>query len=550
MFNSFIVYQGTELTSTALKSILQKNYPKSKVRSKTDDLNHVSFVKIAEKADESLILDRANGILCAMDVKLNYSKGLNCSDFPVYKTLVYCYRTSDFQQLKQICYGKDICAVLWDAKTNSFLAINNGEKTELYYGYFGNNHEIMFSNDAVLVNHFCNTVHQIPANCYWENGNVYLINQKSKELEDKKESTSFVPFNQDGEILKSHLKEGSIIPSIEVDEDLKGEILEQQKNALAEETSSIPSTEIDRDLMRKNLEQQKDALKEEQLNRKIKSIGEESSKPTVNIIKLNNKEIGKTKSGFYHEKFEQILSQVALDEPIMLVGPAGSGKNVAISQVAEALSLHMYYTNNASNEFKLTGFIDAGGNYQDTEFYKAFKNGGVFFLDEIDNSDPSSLIVINSALANGYMAFPHETIDRHKDFRMIAAANTWGKGADLQYVGRNILDAATLDRFDTIFFDYDEKLERALFPDKAVLEFMWAFRRAVQGSRIPHIVSTRTIGKVYKKEINHLPIENILTSNVIKELNQDDINMILGNMSNINPRNKFYIGLKRVRVNR
>ena len=130
MFNSFIVYQGTELTSTALKSILQKNYPKSKVRSKTDDLNHVSFVKITKKADESLILDRANGILCAMDVKLNYSKGLNCSDFPVYKSLVYCYRTSDFQQLKQICYGKDICAVLWDAKTNSFLAINNGEKTE------------------------------------------------------------------------------------------------------------------------------------------------------------------------------------------------------------------------------------------------------------------------------------------------------------------------------------------------------------------------------------------------------------------------------------
>ena len=90
------------------------------------------------------------------------------------------------------------------------------------------------------------------------------------------------------------------------------------------------------------------------------------------------------------------------------------------------------------------------------------KNGGIFFLDEIDNSDPSALIVINSALANGYMAFPHETIDRHKDFRIIAAANTWGKGADLQYVGRNALDGATLDRFDNIFFDYDTKLERAL----------------------------------------------------------------------------------------
>ena len=47
----------------------------------------------------------------------------------------------------------------------------------------------------------------------------------------------------------------------------------------------------------------------------------------------------------------------------------------------------------ASNEFKLTGFIDAGGTYRDTEFYKAFKNGGLFFLDEIDNSDPYSFLL-------------------------------------------------------------------------------------------------------------------------------------------------------------
>ena len=210
----------------------------------------------------------------------------------------------------------------------------------------------------------------------------------------------------------------------------------------------------------------------------------------------------------------------------------------------------MYYTNNASNEFKLTGFIDAGGNYRDTEFYKAFKNGGLFFLDEIDNSDPSALIVINSALANGYMAFPHETIDRHPNFRIVAAANTWGKGSDLQYVGRQALDGATLDRFDNIFFDYDRKLESLLYPKDDVLEFMWAFRDSVFSSNIPHIVSTRGIGKVYKKDINNLPVEDILTSNVVKNLNQDDINMIIGNMKNVSSSNKYFDGIKKLRLNR
>ena len=232
----------------------------------------------------------------------------------------------------------------------------------------------------------------------------------------------------------------------------------------------------------------------------------------------------------------------------MLIGPAGSGKNHSISQITNALSLHMYYTNNASNEFKLTGFIDAGGNYRDTEFYKAFKNGGIFFLDEIDNSDPSALIVINSALANGYMAFPHEMVERHPNFRMIAAANTWGKGSDLQYVGRNALDGATLDRFDNIFFDYDRKLEKALYPSKQVLDFMWSFRDAVESAKMFHIVSTRGIGKVYKKEINGIPIETILRVNVIRNLNQDDLNIILGNMQNIDSNNKYYETIKTLKL--
>ena len=275
------------------------------------------------------------------------------------------------------------------------------------------------------------------------------------------------------------------------------------------------------------------------------------SLPIVNIIKINQTEIGRTKGEFFHEKFEEVLNLVHLDEPVMLVGPAGSGKNHVVFQIAQALGKKMYYTNNASNEFKLTGFIDAGGNYQETQFYKAFKNGGLFMLDEIDNSDSSALIVINSALANGYMAFPHATINKHPDFRIIAAANTWGKGSDLQYVGRNILDGATLDRFDNIFFDYDQKLEKALYPSQAILEFMWTLRIAVEEIKMLHIVSTRGIGKMYKKEVNHIPIETILRSNVVKNLKQDDVNLLIGCMASyINLDNPYYQALKELDIGR
>ncbi|MCH7728630.1 MAG: hypothetical protein IH991_19420, partial [Planctomycetes bacterium] len=72
------------------------------------------------------------------------------------------------------------------------------------------------------------------------------------------------------------------------------------------------------------------------------------------------------------------------------------------------------------------------------------------------------LVVVNAALANGHLRLPDgTTVDRHADFVCAAAANTFGTGADRQYVGRNQLDAATLDRFAAcrLAFDYDVDLE-------------------------------------------------------------------------------------------
>jgi MoxR-like ATPase len=50
----------------------------------------------------------------------------------------------------------------------------------------------------------------------------------------------------------------------------------------------------------------------------------------------------------------------------------------------------------------------------------------------------------------------------HEDFRMVATANTFGNGASRQYVGRNQLDAATLDRFTVITWDIDNRIEEAI----------------------------------------------------------------------------------------
>ena len=318
------------------------------------------------------------------------------------------------------------------------------------------------------------------------------------------------------------------------------------EDAVRDRLSQVVSDEVGR----VSLEQRVAEEFEARCRALMESYLERYAVPQEKVVQLGSQEIARTDCAYYHAAFEQVLAQVQLDEPVMLVGPAGSGKNYTVSQIAEGLGLRMYYTNNASNEFKLTGFIDAGGTYRDTEFYRAFKNGGIFFLDEIDNSDPAALIVINSALANGYMAFPHETIERHPDFRCIAAANTWGKGSNLLYVGRNVLDGATLDRFDMVFFDYDRRLEQALYPSDDLLAFMWAFRDSVDACRIPHIVSTRAIGKCYRKECAGIDCEVILRTNVVRSLSQDDLNVVIGAMRGVDERNPYYATLLTLRIDK
>jgi cobaltochelatase CobS len=94
-----------------------------------------------------------------------------------------------------------------------------------------------------------------------------------------------------------------------------------------------------------------------------------------------------------------------------------------------------------------------------------YENGGVFLLDEIDAADANAMVAINAALANRVMANPNGKVHvRHDKCFILAAANTWGRGGDHQYVGRNQLDAATLDRFvlSTIGVEYDLELEVTL----------------------------------------------------------------------------------------
>lgn len=232
-------------------------------------------------------------------------------------------------------------------------------------------------------------------------------------------------------------------------------------------------------------------------------------------------EIGEVK----HSQYDTIKTCIENNIPVYLVGEAGTGKNYTLESIAWDLEFDFYFTNSVQQEYKLTGFIDAGGKYHETEFYKAFTEGGIFFLDEMDASIPEVLVLLNAAIANGYFEFPNGRKEAHKDFRVVAAGNTVGSGADELYTGRLVLDQATLDRFVIIEFDYDRNIEMYLAEGNGELvDFVEELRKQSKDNGIRATFSYRCIMQVTKLEKAGLNLKTILKIAVFKGMTKDTVN--------------------------
>ena len=166
-------------------------------------------------------------------------------------------------------------------------------------------------------------------------------------------------------------------------------------------------------------------------------------------------------------------------------------------------------------------------------------------LDEMDASTPEVLVILNAAIANGYFDFPTGRVEAHENFRLIAAGNTFGTGADIEYTGRYQLDAASLDRFAVIQIDYSKAVEESIAGgNKNLLEFIWSFRKAVEKAQIKFIVSYRAITYLHKLE-DVLEAGEALKICLLRGLDSDDMKIICKNM-HLSDANAYGAAFKRM----
>jgi energy-coupling factor transporter ATP-binding protein EcfA2 len=194
---------------------------------------------------------------------------------------------------------------------------------------------------------------------------------------------------------------------------------------------------------------------------------------TVRVEIVNADKVTKTEG--QHYLFPLVVKLISAGVPVMLCGPAGSGKTTLAHNVARVLEKQFEFNSYGPgmSEAKLLGYKDAGGSYHSTALIRMAKAGGVYLADELDRADGAIVTTLNSLLANGQISTPEGCFEKHSEFVFIAGTNTAGTGANDLYTAAQEQDAALLDRLFFLSMPYDEALEEracglSLTPQKEI----------------------------------------------------------------------------------
>lgn len=164
---------------------------------------------------------------------------------------------------------------------------------------------------------------------------------------------------------------------------------------------------------------------------------------------------------------------------ITMVGPTGNGKTTVAEAVLEVLGyayevLDMTEFVEPADLIGSTTYVLKDGQgeetWRDGIVTRCFREGKALLINEFDTANPRAAMCLQSVFQSPglnkkgrYVTTPDGRVYPKDDCPIILTMNTFGSGASRMYVGRNALDAATLDRMSyikTVYENEQDILER------------------------------------------------------------------------------------------
>ncbi|MDE5586814.1 MAG: AAA family ATPase, partial [Bacilli bacterium] len=262
---------------------------------------------------------------------------------------------------------------------------------------------------------------------------------------------------------------------------------------------------------------------------------------------LAEKERREAQNEIFHEKTEEVIRGLLEGDWYYLWGPSGCGKSYTIKQIAKLIGIDMVDNGKITDKYSVMAYNDPQGRFRATQAFVALVYGKLLLLDELDNGNPDTQVVLNelySGLLDAlqkpnekrYVTFAEDmTVPIHPNFRMISAGNTSGEGENDVFSSRGKMDESVQQRMTPKRFWYDNRVEQRIFGEYENWYNVFVnFRKACdsyashQGLDTPvGIVTTRDAAAIMKYiKHNSKSVNQVLDEKFVQTKNNDYLQYI------------------------
>jgi len=249
--------------------------------------------------------------------------------------------------------------------------------------------------------------------------------------------------------------------------------------------------------------------------------------------------------GYYFPKYTgNILTRIALGRNVLITGPTGTGKSEFVIHLAQLLGQKVVRVNLSvgTTEGHLIGkMIVKNGStvFVDGIVTLAMRKGWWLLLDEVDYAQPEHLACLQPVLEGDTLLLvqnENEEVIPHENFRVLATANTKGRGdASQSYTGTNILNMAWLDRwsiFEMGYTEFEKEIVHTILAKDhkladQVIQYFEMLRKAVNDGVLANTAfSTRRMQQVCEMLAMGEALYDVLKFEVEARYDADEVGVI------------------------